>query len=539
MRHPLPYILVLALASLLAGRSAEAGSPYSDRYEAWSAAHPFPLGSWFTGENPSPAQTTAQQLARYQNAGYTRLTSMWSPAARPTAQLAENSGYDWMLLATTGATYQQFVDDAMTYGDGPSAMNVADEPTNADIADVAARIHWVQNKYQTGVPHAQAPLVYVNLSASGFNLDSYIQQADPDVLSYDRYPLFLDGTTDRNYFSEMNQVRGKSLQYNIPMWMIQQGFSRTWSEDGQQYRLPSDSDMRFQAFSFLAHGGQGIDHFIYLTESFPEGVIAHAGNQPTQVYYAIADMSPEILNLAPALRLIRPTGAVEFLGQATSQFNNVTPFVSTAARKLRQVEGAETALFSRFLDETGGEYFMLVNLKHGAGLTKTQAQDSMTLFFDPAVTSILRLNRLTGEPERLATLDNPSGGNRYLTLALEGGTGDLFKYGNTPFAGITLGDGDLDGDVDLSDLGLLASYYGVASGARWSKGDFDLDGDVDLNDLGTLASNYNAGAAQALSDFQALNIPEPASTFWLVLMAAVIPRHPMTGHCPNASQETR
>lgn len=73
------------------------------------------------------------------------------------------------------------------------------------------------------------------------------------------------------------------------------------------------------------------------------------------------------------------------------------------------------------------------------------------------------------------------------------------------------GDADLDGDVDLSDLGALASHYGAMSGGTWSWGDFDYDGDVDLADLGSLASNYGSGQAQFASDWATLStsVPEP------------------------------
>lgn len=74
---------------------------------------------------------------------------------------------------------------------------------------------------------------------------------------------------------------------------------------------------------------------------------------------------------------------------------------------------------------------------------------------------------------------------------------------------LTVGDADLDGDVDLSDLGALATCYGSTTGQNWVNGDFDWDGDVDLNDLGALATNYGAGALQAYADFNAMIVPEP------------------------------
>lgn len=72
-----------------------------------------------------------------------------------------------------------------------------------------------------------------------------------------------------------------------------------------------------------------------------------------------------------------------------------------------------------------------------------------------------------------------------------------------------LGDTDFDNDVDLNDLGNLATSYGALAGASWMQGDFDRDGDVDLNDLGTLATYYGAGQAQFFADLQTL-VPEPS-----------------------------
>ena len=52
------------------------------------------------------------------------------------------------------------------------------------------------------------------------------------------------------------------------------------------------------------------------------------------------------------------------------------------------------------------------------------------------------------------------------------------------------GDTDLDFDVDLSDLGNLATNFGKTSGGLWIEGNFDYDDDVDLPDLGTLSTSF-------------------------------------------------
>jgi hypothetical protein len=52
--------------------------------------------------------------------------------------------------------------------------------------------------------------------------------------------------------------------------------------------------------------------------------------------------------------------------------------------------------------------------------------------------------------------------------------------------------GDLDGDndIDLSDLAILLSNYGMTGGAEYADGDLDGDGDVDLTDLAELLAVY-------------------------------------------------
>jgi hypothetical protein len=53
------------------------------------------------------------------------------------------------------------------------------------------------------------------------------------------------------------------------------------------------------------------------------------------------------------------------------------------------------------------------------------------------------------------------------------------------------GDANLDGKVDVLDLGALATHW--QQSAPWTGGDFDYNGSVDVNDLGLLASNWQAG----------------------------------------------
>jgi hypothetical protein len=75
-------------------------------------------------------------------------------------------------------------------------------------------------------------------------------------------------------------------------------------------------------------------------------------------------------------------------------------------------------------------------------------------------------------------------------------SGESFNENSVLVKYTLLGDADLDGDSDLSDLGLWASKFtgdlGVQSSPTtfWTGGDFDYDGDTDLSDLGLWSSTF-------------------------------------------------
>jgi hypothetical protein len=69
------------------------------------------------------------------------------------------------------------------------------------------------------------------------------------------------------------------------------------------------------------------------------------------------------------------------------------------------------------------------------------------------------------------------------------------------------GDTNLDGQVDTTDLGALATAW--QTNAPWTGGDSDYSGFVDITDLGMLASNWQAGVGAPLF----VGGPDPENAF--------------------------
>ena len=82
------------------------------------------------------------------------------------------------------------------------------------------------------------------------------------------------------------------------------------------------------------------------------------------------------------------------------------------------------------------------------------------------------------------------------------------------------GDFDYSGFIDVTDLGILATNW--QQNGEWVNADYDYSGFVDVTDLGILATNWQQGVGSPLSmsfseamalfpEFSGVSIPEPAS----------------------------
>jgi hypothetical protein len=101
------------------------------------------------------------------------------------------------------------------------------------------------------------------------------------------------------------------------------------------------------------------------------------------------------------------------------------------------------------------------------------------------------------------------------------GTTGYVKVTNIDFVAIG-GDANLDGKINLADLGILAGNYNQ-SNTTWFQGDFNFNGVVNLADLGILAGHYNTTYNNNLP-LDGGSVPEPISMLLLGIGGAALLR---------------
>lgn len=87
----------------------------------------------------------------------------------------------------------------------------------------------------------------------------YSQEFKPRVLCFDHYPFLFQekGGFRKDYFANLEIIRKKSLEWNIPFWMI------VLSSGHDNYKNPTFEEIRFQVYSALAYGAKGIGYYLY------------------------------------------------------------------------------------------------------------------------------------------------------------------------------------------------------------------------------------------------------------------------------------
>ncbi len=483
----------------------------------WVRHHPFMISSWGTPENQS----------LYRDANFNTVLSG-----------SKIEGISSHFLGS----FTELNDDVRTsvqWGKsaGVDAWLVRDEVPSDKIAGTAAAADYIRSVDPNS-------LIYVSLGGCNPTyIDNVITTIKPDAFEYGFYPWH--GTTSdtdwMNWQLDNNQVvRQKSIQYGIPVFAFVQSVDDLHHDStiDDNLRLSSGSELRTEMFLRLSAGFKGFSYYLFdlhnQTSGRFEKALINLDGTPSPLYYQAKQANAEILNLGRSLRFLESTDWRYLSGGVSAPPATIPQGIANAGSgRLKSVNilGAaaarKDALVGYFHDDDAQEYFMLVNLWHGIGLDPEDLNASFTLTFDSAINSIFRLNRLTGEPQRLSL------SNHILDLTLPGGTGDLFKFEDGFFAGIPAGDATLDGTVDISDLGALATNWQMSG--TWKKGDFNLDGFIDISDLGILATHWqegvSGGASASLGEALAslglggTSVPEPASMLTLAALNILAAMH--------------
>src|ERR1043166_4488178 len=188
------------------------------------------------------------------------------------------------------------------------ALQLGDEWELNDTATRTRLINWF-NSVRTNWPNTI--LFHNNYGGQVGDgpLGDFISEAQPDMISFDRYPFRSDnsdtspGDTPIHWYGDARRYREYSKGYNLPLAI----YVQTYYSDSEKVRSPSPSELRLLHFAALAFNAKTLIDFTYNTGAsslFNNG--AGGDNSPNSLYYEKADCSTRARNFGKALVRLKP-----------------------------------------------------------------------------------------------------------------------------------------------------------------------------------------------------------------------------------------
>jgi len=145
-----------------------------------------------------------------------------------------------------------------------TTFNIVPNDDNADISRMVKQIR-SDSVYSKRLDFINLFPTYWDSTPTAEDYEKYIdtffasQEYKPRVLCVDNYPLLKNnaGGFRKDYYLNLKIIREKSLQYQVPFWMI------VLSSGHLNYKEPTFEEISFQVYSALAYGAKGIGYYLY------------------------------------------------------------------------------------------------------------------------------------------------------------------------------------------------------------------------------------------------------------------------------------
>lgn len=323
--------------------------------------------AWYSLPN---AEMTPQRFRELRDCGFTHSFSHHytdNDMMENALDLAEGVGVKLIirtpeLSSEPEETVKRFMNHPATGG-----YFLMDEP-NADQFEMLAK--WARRVESVDTTHpCYLNLFPIYVDPNAIKVGSYSEYVDRfdkevnlPILSFDNYPIIYEdkekGTTmvRDNFHENLEVFLKKSQEVNKPFWAFSLAVAH-WT-----YPIPVLAHMRFQMYSNLAYGAQGLQYFTYWTPEtdsfdFHHGPITRDGKR-TEVYDDVKTLNQEIQGLSPVF-LGAKVLSVKHTGEVIPSGTTRLETLPSVVKSLRS-EGSEGAIVSH-LENGDREFLVIVN----------------------------------------------------------------------------------------------------------------------------------------------------------------------------------
>ncbi|MCQ2119525.1 MAG: hypothetical protein MJY84_06360 [Bacteroidales bacterium] len=251
----------------------------------------FPILAWYS---ILPKDITPERFRELREAGFNLSTSDFKNLEEMKAGIKACKGTGVCQVvscpemdADPEPIVRMFMHNRMTAG-----YFLRDEPSVKDFPELGDRARRIAATDPKHFVYLDLFPTYAPLEALGVKTyREYVQRSVDEIgtgfISYDHYPVTIEGLRP-DYYENLEIVSSVAAENNRPFWAFALAL-----EHGGYYPLPTREGLRYQVFSDLAYGAQGLEYFTYW------GALVGFDGKRTEVYDLVKEVNKVVQALAP------------------------------------------------------------------------------------------------------------------------------------------------------------------------------------------------------------------------------------------------
>ncbi|MFD0960630.1 hypothetical protein [Paenibacillus chungangensis] len=344
-------------------------------------------------------------------AGEALTLSLWDSNAK-TSLIAQHT------LTTPTTEWPQFQLNAQVSGNTEYYMELTHNGGGNNSVGWVVRANTGDDWYNDGAAYIAGNAIdadfwfTLNQNIVGGSYEDYVYRwmyTEPDVLVFDHYPYLANGAFRSDYYANLEVIRRQADLGGVDFWSYIQsvGVSGAW-------RVPSESEMRYQVYSNLAYGAKGYIYFTYWTpessggESFNNGIILPDGTKNSSYTWA-QQLNADVMNLGDVLMGLHSEAVYHAGGVPTAATSLPSSFF------WQPDNSAIPLLLGYFQDDAGNDYCLVVN-------KNTSQSQHMAFTISTSYATVQEISKATGQPAST----NYDAGTGSMSTNFQPGEGKLF-----------------------------------------------------------------------------------------------------------------
>lgn len=371
----------------------------SERWHAWRKAQTsFPLAAWsYFHRYPG----TKDEFDLYKNAGLTYVMPGPGQDANAAAAGLDIAAGAFQPLHENKALLESTATSAIPADHHVIAYILKDEPLVQDYPALGKAVAYLYENDVRGAipimdfrPNWAVPYKRWNMTYETY-FERFLDEVHPCVLLNCHYPVMRDGGTRPMYYANIEYFRKKALDYDIGLMGFVMITAHSFPGNAQiDYREPSESDIRWMAYTYLAYGAQGLWYYNWRIsdERFRTAIVDSAAGRPTRYFPIVAGLNREIAAIGPILMHLRSTG-VYHTGASIPE--GTTRLYEGFVKGLGEWQGDDCIIgVFENRDDTADTsvYLMIVNKRHEADTGPSDLTSSISFSVNPDYSRITCLS---------------------------------------------------------------------------------------------------------------------------------------------------